>query len=163
MSQREGESRGESPESIWKPLWSDLSNKIDRELPGEPLWSQAIPIENGDLAEGIAIRREGDPNGGGGEASAAWHLLVYFRLVPVSVGPGEAGEMVTHQLRSGVPGGSDATADDWEVEVGYQEPFDTLQEAKDEAGKILADLPIPEHMEARGYDFFLKLLKPEDA
>ncbi len=158
MSQREGE----SPESIWKPLWSDLSNKIDRELPGEPLWSQAIPIEDGDIAEGIAIRREGDPNGGS-EASAPWHLLVYFRLVPVSVGPGEAGEMVTHQLRTGVPGGSDATADDWDVEVGYREPFDTLQEAKDEAGKILADLPTPEHMETRGYDFFLKLLKPEDA
>ncbi len=151
-------------ESIWKPLWSDVSAKIDRELPGEPLWSQAIPIENGDVAEGVAIRREGptegEPEGADEARTPAGYLLVYFRLVPVSVAP--SGEMITHPsgcTRSGVPGGAEGGADDWDVEVGYQEPFDTLGDAKREAGEILAGLPTPEHMEGRGYDFFLRLLR----
>ena len=150
MSER-GNGHG-NEEAVWKPLWSEVSGKIDRELPGEPLWSQAVPIENGDVAEGVAIRREGSPGGdpeAGDEAPAAWYLVVYFRLVPVSVAP--SGEMVG--------GGAEGSADDWDVEIGYQEPFDTLGEAKKEAGEILAGLPAPEHMEGRGYDFFLKLLR----
>ena len=146
-------------ESIWRPLWSDVSAKIDRELPGEPLWSQAIPIENGDVAEGVAIRREGptegDPEGDAEGRAPTGYLLVYFRLVPLSVAP--SGEMVTR--RSGVPGGAEGGADDWDVEIGYKEPFDTLGDAKHEAGEILAGLPTPEHMEGRGYDFFLRLLR----
>lgn len=140
-------------ESIWKPLWSDVSAKIDRELPGEPLWSQAIPIENGDVAEGVAIRRagssEGDPEAGDEARAPTGYLLVYFRLVPVSVAP--SGQMIG--------GGAEGGADDWDVEIGYQEPFDTLGDAKYEAGEILAGLPTPEHMEGRGYDFFLRLLR----
>jgi hypothetical protein len=134
----------EKNEALWKPLWSSLSNKIDWELPGEPLWSQAAPVDNGDVSEGLAIRREGVTDLDTG--LAAWYLFVYFRLVPVSVD--SSGRMV---------GGE--SADDWDVEVGYTEPFDTLAEAKDEAGRILADLPTPEYMEERGYDFFLRLLQ----
>ena len=140
-------------ESIWRPLWSDVSAKIDRELPGEPLWSQAIPIENGDVAEGVAIRREGptegDPEGDDEARAPTGYLLVYFRLVPVSVAP--SGEMIGGRAEGG--------ADNWDIEVGYQEPFDTLGGAKKEAGEILAGLPTPEHMEGRGYDFFLRLLR----
>ena len=119
----------------WKPLYSGLSARIDRELPGEPLWSQAVPIENGDVAEGLAIRRARDH-----------YLLAYFRLLPAAVSP--SGELAGGQ-----------NANDWKLEVGYQEPFDTLHDAKDEAARILANLPTPEHLHTRGYDFFLKLLK----
>jgi len=126
-----------SERELWKPLWSDLSNKIDRELPGEPIWSQAIPVEGGDIAEGLAIRRE-----------AGWYLLVYFRLVPAAVDP--SGDMV---------GGE--SADDWDVEAGYRGDFDSLEGAKSEARRILRDLPAPESMEERGYDFFLNLLREE--
>lgn len=125
-------------DGLWEPLWSDLSNKIDRELPGEPFWSQAIPVE-GDSAEGLAIRRAGEG-----------YLLVYFRLLPARVDPETPEEML---------GEGPFEADDWDLEVGYQEPFTSLQEAKDEAGEILAGLPTPEHMQERGYDFFLKLLE----
>ncbi len=124
-----------SEERIWRPLWSAISNKIDRELPGEPLWSQAIPIENGDIDEGLAIRREEDH-----------YILVYFQLVPIEVDP--AGEMIGGQR-----------ADDWDIQLGYQQNFATLQETKEHAKRLLADLPTPEHMQGRGYDFFLNLLE----
>jgi hypothetical protein len=127
----------------WEPLWSEISNKIDRELPGEPLWSQSIPIE-GDVAEGLAVRREAGPEG------SYWYLLVYFRLVPAEVDPA-TGEML---------GG--ASADDWDLEVGYRGDFDTLEEAKAEGKEILAALPTPESMRGRGYGFFLDLLRDED-
>lgn len=124
--------------NIWKPLWSYVSNKIDRELPGEVLWSQSVPIENGDVGEGLAIRKE-----------QGWYLVVYFRMVPAGVDL--AGEMI---------GGE--SADDWEIEVGYVTDHDTLTEAKDEARQILADLPTPPHLEDRGYDFFLNLLREQE-
>lgn len=126
-------------ENLWKPLYSGLSARIDRELPGEPLWSQAVPIDSGDVAEGLAIRRERD-----------YYLLVYFRLPPAREDLRRPGEMLSE---------GPLEAGDWNLEVGYQEPFDTLQDAKDEAERILAGLPTPEHMQGRGYAFFLKLLK----
>lgn len=125
-------------ENLWKPLWSDLSARIDRELPGEPLWSQAIPLDSGDVAEGLAIRRESD-----------WYLLIYFRLLPTAVSPSGA-----------LAGGR--SAEDWDVEVGYRGDFDTLEEAKAESQRILADLPTPESLQKRPYGFFLDLLKPEE-
>lgn len=128
---------------FWKPLWSAVSDKIDRELPGEGLWSQSTPIEGGDVGEGLAIRREGS------SAEGSWYLLVYFRMIPAAVDP--AGGMV---------GGEDA--DDWEIEVGYAADHDTLADAKDEAREILRGLPIPEHLEERGCDFFLNLLREQE-
>lgn len=127
-----------SEKDIWKPLWSSISNKIDRELPGEPLWSQSIPIENGDVGEGLAIRKEDD-----------WYLVVYFRMVPASVDP--AGEMI---------GGEDAK--DWDIEIGYVTDHETITDAKNEARQILGGLPTPEHLEDRGYDFFLNLLRDSE-
>lgn len=132
-----------SEENTWKPFWSAISSKLERELPGEGLWSQSLPIENGDVGEGLAIRREGALSG------KSWYLLVYFRLVPLAVDP--AGEML---------GGE--RADDWEVEIGYVTDHDRLADAKDEARDILAGLPTPEHLEDRGYDFFLNLLREQE-
>lgn len=126
-----------SEENLWKPLWSEISGKIDRELPGESLWSQAIPIE-GDVAEGLAIRRESD-----------YYILVYFRLIPAEVDPSNNTQMTGGQ-----------SADDWDLHIGYQEDFDTLEEARREAKQLLENLPVPEHMQDRGYDFFLNLLRP---
>lgn len=128
--------RGE--ENLWKPLWSEISDKIDRLLPGELLFSQALPIEEGDVAEGLAIRREG-----------GHYILLYFTLLPAEVDPSDDHRMIGGQ-----------SADDWELEIGYQQDFDTLEDAKAEAKRILEDLPTPEYMQQRGCDFFLKLLRP---
>lgn len=126
-------------ENLWKPLWSEISNKIDRQLPGEPLFSQVLPIEEGEEAEGFAIRRED-----------GYYTLLYFMLVPAEVEDSDDHRMIGGQ-----------SADDWELEIGYRQDFDTLEDAKAEAGKLLEDLPTPEYMQHRGHDFFLKLLRPE--
>lgn len=124
----------------WKQLWSDLSNMIDDALPGSPIWSQSIPIENGDVSEGLAIRHATQPDRG--------YYLVYFRLLPTAVD--QTGEML---------GGQDAH--DWWVDVTSVQHMDTIEKARDEARKLLNDLPTPDHLEDRGYDFFLNLLDNE--
>lgn len=110
--------------------YHDFCKLIDRALPGEGVWFQAVPNDDGSASDGLAIRRE-----------PAWYLVVYFRVVP-SLEPetsGAAGEGIS---------GDDLN--DWKVEIGYAGDFDSLAEAKREARGLVRHLPRPPFLKHEG-------------
>lgn len=100
--------------------YHDFCGLIDCTLPGEGVWFQAVPDEDGDASEGLAIRRE-----------PAWYLVVYFRVVPSS--------SETEISRAGETPGEGSEG--WKVEIGYTGDFDSLAEAKKEARSLIRHLP----------------------
>jgi hypothetical protein len=112
------------------PTWNELVRHIDRSLPGRGLWMQCVPVLDGDSPTesgvGLAVQKEYGPKGD-------WYTVVFFTVVPDPDALAEDGDFL--------PDRGEETSD-WNVEVGYQQDFDTLEEAIREAKGLAANLPI---------------------
>jgi hypothetical protein len=109
--------------------YNALCNLVDRSLPGRTKWMQCVPV-GGDGAPteqgvGLAITAEHGP-------ASYWYDVVYFSVVPSPEVTGADGGFL--------PGrGEDAS--DWIVELGYEEAFETIGEAVEEAKVLVRNLP----------------------
>ncbi len=110
--------------------WNELIRHIDRFLPGRGLWMQCVPVLDEDSPTesgvGLAIQKECGPKGN-------WYTVVFFTVVPDPDALADDGAFL--------PGRGEKTSD-WNVEVGYQGNFDTLEGAITEAKGLAANLPI---------------------
>ncbi len=132
--------------------WNDLIRKINRELPGISLWMHCAPVLDDDSeieqGVGLAVQRESGPKG-------RWYLVVFFGVVPEPEALADHGRFLAGR-------GEDPA--DWVVKVGYQEDFDTLQEAISEAKGLAPRLPRSAiyPTEERLVAFLEKVTDPED-
>ena len=113
--------------------FNDLFDLIEEALPGQRLWMQCVPVQDDDnpTEEGVGLaiqktQKETYPD-------KKTYSPVFFSVVPNNDALDDSGTLL--------PGrGEDAS--DWTVEIGYQEPFDTLAEAIDEAKILARGLPM---------------------
>ena len=109
--------------------YNTLCNLVDYALSGRTKWMQCVPVA-GDGAPteqgvGLAITAEHGPD-------SYWYDVVYFSVVPSPEATGADGDFL--------PGrGEDGR--DWTVKLGYEEDFDTIGEAVEEAKILARDLP----------------------
>lgn len=110
--------------------WNELIRRIDRFLPGRGLWMQCAPVfdEASPTEEGVglAIQKEHGP-------VTNRYTVVFFTVTPDPDFLGGDG---------GFLHGHGDEAPDWNIEVGYQGDFDTLEEAVAEAKNLAIHLPI---------------------
>jgi hypothetical protein len=110
--------------------WNELVRHIDRSLPGRGLWTQCVPVLDGDSSTesgvGLAIQKEYGPR-------TNWYSVVFFSVVPDPDALADDGDFL--------PGRGEETSD-WNVEVGYRGDFDTLEEAIRESKDLAGHLPI---------------------
>lgn len=113
--------------------FNDLFDLIDEALPGQRLWMQCVPVRDSDSPTeegvGLAIQKtQKEPY-----LDKRSYRPVFFSVVPKNEALDDSGTLL--------PGrGEDAS--DWDVEIGYQEPFDTLAEAIEEAKVLARGLPM---------------------
>jgi hypothetical protein len=109
--------------------WNELIRHIDGSLPGRGLWMQCVPVLDDDSPTesgvGLAIQKEYGSKGD-------WYTVVFFSVVPDPDALADDGDFL--------PGRGEKTAD-WNIEVGYQGDFDTLEEAVREAKALAGHLP----------------------
>jgi hypothetical protein len=113
--------------------FNDLFDLIDEALPGQRLWMQCVPVRDGNSSieegVGLAIQKtqiESFPD-------KKSYSPIFFSVVPKTEALDGTGSLL--------PGRGD-DASDWAVEIGYQEPFDTLAEAINEAKVLACGLPM---------------------
>jgi hypothetical protein len=116
--------------------FNDLFDLIEEALPGQRLWMQCVPVRDSDntIEEGVGLaiqktqntEKESSPD-------KRSYSPVFFSVVPKTEALDSSGFLL--------PGRRD-DASDWAVEIGYQEPFDTLAEAINEAKVLARGLPM---------------------
>ena len=106
-----------------------LCNLVDDALPGRTKWMQCVPVLEKDAPTeqgvGLAITAEHGPD-------SYWYDVVYFSVVPNPEATGEDGNFLPDRGEDGR---------DWTVKLGYEEDFDTIGEAVEEAKILARDLP----------------------
>ncbi len=132
--------------------WNELIRHIDGSLPGRGLWMQCVPVLDDDSPTesgvGLAIQKEYGPK-------ENWYTVLFFTVVPDPDALAEGGGFL--------PGRGEKTSD-WNVEVGYQEDFDTLEEAITKAKGLAANLPISPIFGTRErlFDILEKVTDPDE-
>ena len=109
--------------------YNALCNLVGDALPGRTKWMQCVPV-SGDGAPteqgvGLAITAERGPD-------SYWYDVLYFSVVPNPEATGADGDFLPGRGEDGW---------DWAVQLGYEEDFDTIGEAVEEAKVLARNLP----------------------
>lgn len=136
----------------------EMIERVKEELPGQVIWLQSATDERSAFAEGLAITMTGTKGLTSQEAKAGAtrrFTVSYFRVFPSYGGFDGDIEPADDELPE-VP--YDCT-----VEIGYENPWADIEDAKEEALGLLPYLPKPAYLAHTRADISLTSLRELEA